>query len=84
MRIDPRVSIVVRALAQQKAVPTDKPAFGEVKRYLATCFQGAEQFAAPFYQRMTSQHWHDRHRRVIRDWRAMAKRYASRAFMRKP
>lgn len=81
MSMDPRLKIIVGALAKQKSDTADIPTLAEVRRYLVTCFPGADRYAAPFYSRMSAQHWLDRDRKQIRNWRHVAKAYASKAFL---
>ena len=81
--IDPRLRSIVGKLAQEKATPPGAPSVEQVRLYLATCFAGAERWAGAFHKAMTEQHWQDREHKAITNWRAMARAYASKAFLSK-
>lgn len=70
---------MLSGLVEQKSVSLSAPTYPEVHRYLASCFPGAELYASAFYNAMAGQHWQDRQRRPITNWRAVAKAYASAA-----
>jgi hypothetical protein len=80
--IDKRIASLVADIAKRKSVPgCAPPTLAQITDYLDACFPGGGQFAKGFHSTMTAQHWQDRHRRPVRNWRSMAKRYASNAFV---
>jgi hypothetical protein len=74
---------MVSALAQKLTPQCGIPRLPEVEAYLMSCFDGAIDFAEPFYKRMEKQHWKDKSRKPINDWKAMAKAYASKAWFKR-
>jgi hypothetical protein len=80
--MDPRIQALVKQVARAKTVVASAPTYKEVHAHLASCFPGAEQFAGAFYNTMTKQHWQDRKRHPLTNWKAMARIYASRAHLR--
>ncbi len=82
--MDPRIKALVASVARKKAVDGSgtAPTYTEVHAYLKGAFPGAEQFASAFYNAMTKQHWLDRNRQPLTNWRRAARKYASVAHLR--
>lgn len=80
--MDLRTWNLVHDLARAKTYHDQKPTYPEVVAFLTTAFPGAEKWAEQFYRAMLRQGWKDKKREQIKDWRALAKRYASRAYLR--
>jgi len=78
---NPQVNALVQSLTQKFQVRLGAPSLEDVRDYLAGQFYGADDFAKAFYGAMERSHWQDRERRPLRDWRAMARAYASRCEM---
>ena len=75
--LNPEVEKLVKALASAKTVTDDVPTVDQVRDYLKTCFPGAERYAVPFHRAASRKHWQDKNRKPIRNWRVLAKSYAS-------
>ena len=72
-------SIVAHRLTAKCGAPT----IHQVRSFLASCFNGAVDYAEPFFAAMDKQGWKDKSRKPISDWKAMAKSYASKSHMKK-
>lgn len=73
------INRLASSVAQKLTPRCGVPSLQEVRTYLIGCFDGAANYAEPFYKTMEKQHWKDKQRRPITDWKAMAKAYASKA-----
>lgn len=80
--MDPLVSRFVKDLARTKTFKDGRPSFTEVENYMKLLFPGAERWAPAFYRAMERQGWKDKRREHLTNWRAVAKRYASAAYLR--
>ena len=56
------------------------PTLSQVQHFLMLQFEGAAQYAEPFYKTMQEQKWCDKNGEPISNWQAMAKSYASNAW----
>ena len=72
---------LVATLAKKMTPRIGTPTREEVHQYLRLAFNGAEQYADPFYDAMEKQHWLDRNRKPLTNWQSMAKSYASKAYL---
>jgi len=61
--------------------PGYAPTLSQVKTAFSFFFAGAEKYAEPFYRTMEKQHWRDKEGKLITNWKAMGKSYASKAAM---
>lgn len=80
--MDPKVKDLVDGLVRAKAWNDGLPTLERIEAYLKTAFPGAEQYAEPFYKAMENNHWHGGDGKPIRDWRALAKAYASKCWQK--
>jgi gas vesicle protein len=71
--------LVGRTTALQFRPPTE----AEVRHYLCLQFNGAEEFAGPFLKAMQKQKWRSSNGQIVGDWRAVAKKYASNAELKR-
>ena len=71
------------SIAKQLTPRCGIPTLEDVRTHLKFCFKGADEYAEPFYRAMEKQHWLDRNRKPITDWKALAKAYASKAHMKR-
>lgn len=74
---------VASLIAQKLTAKCGAPTIHQVRSYLASCFNGAVNYAEPFFAAMEKQHWQDKNRKPIADWRSMAKAYASKAHLKR-
>jgi hypothetical protein len=77
--VDGLASSISRKLTPQCGIPN----ISQVRSYLLGCFNGAVDYADAFYKAMEKQHWQDKHRKPITDWKAMAKSYASKCYRKR-
>ena len=68
-------------LAQKLTAKCGTPTLEQVRSFLRCSFDGAERFSEAFFNTMQKQHWQDKSRRPITDWRALAKSYASKCYL---
>jgi hypothetical protein len=73
---------LVSSTAQKLTARCGVTSLYEVRNFLSGCFNGAVDYAEPFFKTMEKQHWKDKGRKPITDWKAMAKAYASKAHLR--
>lgn len=77
------IEAVAAGIAKKLAPRCGVPSLSEVKTHLTCCFAGAADYADAFYKAMEKSHWQDKTGQPINDWKAMAKRYASTAYMKR-
>lgn len=71
------------SIAQKLTSKAGVPTLQAVRNYLLSAFNGAADYAEAFYKAMEKSHWQDKTGQPINDWKAMAKRYASTAYMKR-
>lgn len=79
--LDPRVQAIVSGLVRSKAWKDNAPAFSEVEKYLSGELPGGQKYARRFYHAMERNHWQGGDGKPIRNWRALAKAYASKCYL---
>lgn len=78
--LDPSVAALAKSVASVlKPAYFSAPTLLDVQNYLVTCFDGAAEYAKPFHEALSRQHWKDNQGAIITNWKAMARAYASKA-----
>jgi hypothetical protein len=62
-----------------RVLPFKEPTLQEIRTHLLFQFSGADKYAEAFFKTMKKQRWKDRDGRPVKDWRPLAKEYASSA-----